>query len=72
MINQAEHNHKNLWLLKPTGFNRGVGIHVFNSTSDLVNILWTHYRIDANKKFELQPENQQSYVSGQLQSSDTT
>lgn len=35
MINEAEHKHKNLWLLKPTGLNRGVGIHVFNSVSDL-------------------------------------
>jgi len=30
-INEAEHRQKNLWLLKPTGYNRGVGIHVFNS-----------------------------------------
>lgn len=35
MINKAEHKHKNLWLLKPTGYNRGVGIHVFNSIQDL-------------------------------------
>ena len=44
-INQAEHQHKNLWLLKPTGMNRGVGIHVFNSVQELQAILWTHYRI---------------------------
>jgi len=50
MINTAEHDHKNLWLLKPTGFNRGVGIHVFNSVKDLVSILWTHYRIQINSK----------------------
>jgi hypothetical protein len=46
-VNEAEHRHKNLWLLKPTGFNRGIGIHVFNSTLDLKNILWSHYRIEA-------------------------
>jgi len=40
-----EHQHKNLWLLKPTGFNRGIGIHVFNSIADLESILWSHYRI---------------------------
>ena len=45
MINEAEHRHKNLWLLKPTGLNRGVGIHVFNSVKDLIALLWTHYRI---------------------------
>lgn len=46
MINQSEHRHKNLWLLKPTGFNRGIGIHVFNSFTDLKQILWSHYRIE--------------------------
>lgn len=45
MINAAEHAHNNLWLLKPTGLNRGVGIHLFNTITDLVAILWTHYRI---------------------------
>ena len=52
MINPAEHNHKNLWILKPTGFNRGVGIHVFNSVQDLINILWTHYRVQMNYKID--------------------
>jgi len=44
-VGPSEHQGKNLWLLKPTGFNRGIGIHVFNSLDDLQNILWTHYRI---------------------------
>jgi len=46
MVNESEHIGKNLWLLKPTGFNRGIGIHVFNSYADLKQILWSHYRID--------------------------
>ena len=29
----------NAWLLKATGFNRGVGIHVFNSLADLLTLL---------------------------------
>ena len=45
-VGPSEHKGKNLWLLKPTGFNRGIGIHVFNSCEDLQNILWTHYRIN--------------------------
>lgn len=34
-INYAEHDHQNMWLLKPTGFNRGIGIHLFKSVSEL-------------------------------------
>ena len=34
-VGPSEHQGKNLWLLKPTGFNRGIGIHVFNSCEDL-------------------------------------
>ncbi len=30
---------KNLWILKPTGYNRGVGIHVFSSLSELENLI---------------------------------
>jgi hypothetical protein len=44
-LSKSEHSHKNLWILKPTGFNRGVGIHLFNSVADMCQILWTHYRI---------------------------
>ena len=47
-VGPSEHQGKNLWLLKPTGFNRGIGIHVFNSIEDLKNILWTHYRIQVS------------------------
>ena len=28
-MNDCCHNKQNLWLLKPTGFNRGIGIHIF-------------------------------------------
>jgi len=45
-VGDAEHQNKNLWLLKPTGYNRGIGIHVFNSVDDLKSILWNHYRIN--------------------------
>ena len=47
-VGPSEHQGKNLWLLKPTGYNRGIGIHVFNSIEDLRNILWTHYRINVH------------------------
>jgi hypothetical protein len=26
---RSAHDHKNIWLLKPTGLNRGRGIHIF-------------------------------------------
>ena len=45
-VNESEHQHKNLWILKPTGLNRGIGIHVFRSPTELKNILWSHYRIE--------------------------
>lgn len=30
---------QNVWVLKATGFNRGVGIHVFNTLSELFRLL---------------------------------
>lgn len=30
---------ENVWVLKATGFNRGIGIHVFNSLSELHRLL---------------------------------
>lgn len=50
-ISECEFKNKNLWLLKPTGFNRGIGIHVFNSVEDLKKLLWTHYRISVKESF---------------------
>mmetsp|Transcript_29337 Transcript_29337/g.44198 ORF Transcript_29337/g.44198 Transcript_29337/m.44198 type:complete len:246 (-) Transcript_29337:477-1214(-) len=39
------HNQQNLWLLKPTGFNRGIGIHIFNNFDQLREIMHLHYGI---------------------------
>lgn len=30
-INRCCQSGENLWLLKPTGFNRGIGIHIFQT-----------------------------------------
>ena len=30
---------KNIWILKPTGLNRGKGIHVINSIKDIKSII---------------------------------
>jgi len=35
----------NMWLLKPTGLNRGRGIHIFRSFEELKDILYEHYDI---------------------------
>ena len=32
---QSAHDHKNIWLLKPTGLNRGRVIHIFQSLDEL-------------------------------------
>lgn len=44
-LNYSDHEGKGLWLLKPVGLNRGIGIHVFESIEDLKNILKQHYNI---------------------------
>lgn len=36
---QSHFRNKNVWILKATGFNRGIGIHVFNKIEDLYKIL---------------------------------
>lgn len=38
-LNYSDHEGRGLWLLKPVAFNRGIGIHVFESIDDLKNIL---------------------------------
>ena len=39
------HNHKNIWLLKPTGLNRGRGIHIFQTIDEFKKILKDTYDI---------------------------
>jgi hypothetical protein len=41
----SAHDHKNIWLLKPTGLNRGRGIHIFTSIDELKQILIENYDI---------------------------
>ena len=35
---------QNIWILKPTGFNRGKGIHVVNSIQKLKKLIKEHSR----------------------------
>lgn len=42
---ESAHDHKNIWLLKPTGLNRGRGIHIFRSFDELKQILYENYDI---------------------------
>jgi len=48
----------NLWLLKPTGLNRGVGIEIFNSLQGLNNYLneWLDGESVAVQKKKVKPE----------------
>jgi hypothetical protein len=39
-----------MWLLKPTGFNRGIGIHLFQTFEQLCTILSDHYGIGRGSK----------------------
>ncbi|CDW80379.1 ttl domain containing protein [Stylonychia lemnae] len=41
----SSHDHQNLWLLKPTGLNRGRGIHIFKQIDELKQILLEYYDI---------------------------
>ena len=34
-LTECCHDKQNLWLLKPTGFNRGIGIHIFQNFEQL-------------------------------------
>jgi phosphoribosylamine-glycine ligase len=45
---------QNIWILKATGFNRGIGIHVFNKLEDLKKLI-KEYTDGVN--FENQYEN---------------
>ena len=45
MITECCHDRQNLWLLKPTGFNRGIGIHIFSTLDQLKDIMHTSYGI---------------------------
>lgn len=42
---QSAHDKKNIWLLKPTGLNRGRGIHIFTTLEELKQILIENYDI---------------------------
>lgn len=44
------HDRLNLWLLKPTGFNRGIGIHIFSKFDELKDIMANHYGIGRGAK----------------------
>lgn len=39
MIPDTYFKGQNVWILKVTGFNRGVGIHVFNTLTELFKLL---------------------------------
>ena len=44
-ITECCHSGQNLWLLKPTGLNRGIGIHIFQTFDELCDIMCSTYGI---------------------------
>lgn len=49
-FSNSMHDRHNLWLLKPTGFNRGIGIHIFNTFDQLKDIMSNFYGIGRGAK----------------------
>jgi hypothetical protein len=39
LLKTSHHMSKNIWLLKPTGMNRGRGIYVFNTLDRLKTLI---------------------------------
>jgi len=50
---------KNIWILKPTGLNRGKGIHVVDKIADVESIIQQTCLDNATKKSTLQIANSQ-------------
>mmetsp|Transcript_14249 Transcript_14249/g.13818 ORF Transcript_14249/g.13818 Transcript_14249/m.13818 type:complete len:116 (-) Transcript_14249:779-1126(-) len=44
-LTDCSFDSKNIWLLKPTGLNRGRGIHIFKSYEEFLKLLKDHYDI---------------------------
>jgi hypothetical protein len=44
-MSDCAYDQKNIWLLKPTGLNRGRGIHIFRTFEELRKIMREHYDI---------------------------
>lgn len=42
MMPMCHFSGQNIWILKPTGFNRGKGIHVVNSIAKLKKLIKKH------------------------------
>ena len=49
-FSNSMHGKLNLWLLKPTGFNRGIGIHIFSTFDQLKDIMSNFYGIGRGAK----------------------
>lgn len=44
------HKKQNIWLLKPAGYNRGIGIHIFKTFEQLCKIMAKEYGIGRGSK----------------------
>ncbi len=38
-MNKDLNSGKNMWILKPSGYNRGIGIHVFSTLEQLEKLI---------------------------------
>eukprot|EP00347_Sterkiella_histriomuscorum_P006796 403351400 len=65
---QSSHDYKNLWLLKPTGLNRGRGIHIFKSLEELKQILNDFYDVKLSSQQSPIKEQQKKIQNQQVES----
>eukprot|EP00347_Sterkiella_histriomuscorum_P014963 403358833 len=63
---QSSHDYKNLWLLKPTGLNRGRGIHIFKSLDELKQILNDFYDVKLSSQQSPIKEQQKKIQNAQV------
>jgi len=47
---QSHYRGQNVWILKATGFNRGVGIHIFNKVEQLNKLLLDYCSVFPHEK----------------------
>jgi hypothetical protein len=50
MIPPSHNLGQNVWLLKPAGYNRGIGIHVFDNLQTLDNLISDYKKLANNEK----------------------
>ena len=70
MVPEAHFEGQNVWVLKATGYNRGVGIHVFNKVEHLHKLLQEYAQETRTPQLNRCINLCANYISGKTQASD--